>query len=455
MLRDYQLELKASAYDALTKHRSVCVQLPTGGGKSVIIASICKDAIDAKRSVLVVVHRIELVEQMVEHLWRFGISASTDPHSFADVYVCMVQSLAKRKPPMVSLVIIDEAHHANASTYGLVIDNLPNAKILGFTATPSRLDGRGLGDVFQDLVVGPTVTRLMDMNFLVPSIVYSVPLDPTSIKTTAGDYNSKALSEYMKKEVLHGDLVNTYNQFTPSGRCIVYASSVELSVQYAREYNDAGISAGHIDGGTNKHERKKIIDDFRSGRIKVLSNCSLITEGFDVPDCDVVQLVRPTKSLAMYLQMVGRGLRPNDGKKECVILDHANCVKTHGFPDDERRWTLDSKKKKKNDIADIVEIDIGLEKRERKDITHLRHVQLVRAVKVVDPIVETLNDIVSQAEKRGYAKGWIYQSWREKFPVVQQHHLKHFAKMMGYNHQWVKYQKTELNTTNSKREQLS
>lgn len=433
MLRPYQLQLKQDIYQALRSHERVLAQLPTGGGKTVIIVQICLDAIAKERSVLIVVHRVELVEQTLEKLRTYGLGKYISKH----IYVTMVQT---RKPqPLVDLVIIDEAHHATATTYQAILESQKKAKVIGLTATPCRTDGRGLGDVFTALVQGSTVKELVADGFLVPTHLYAVPLKTVNVKTSMGDYNKRDLAEFMAREVLYGDVVKSYKDLTPNGKVILYASSVELSKSYAKEYNDSGISAAHIDGTTPSNERRRIIEQFRSGAIRVLSNYSLITEGFDVPDCDVIQLVRPTKSLGLYLQMVGRGMRPSVEKVHCTILDHAACTLTHGFANDIRLWTLEGKKKRvRDELPEMVEVELDLGETGRAEKTHLKYYTLERVER--DPLLYLADDLKITAELKGYKPGWVFHQWIQRIPNPTLAQLQRFAKTMGYHHKWAQHQ---------------
>ena len=452
-LRTYQADLKAAIYASLQTNRRTLAQLPTGGGKSVIIESIVADAVRAHRSTIVLAHRIELVEQLADRLARFNpsvVTAGARPRPDAMVYIAMVQTLARRTPPLANLIIIDEAHHAVAGQYRAITDQLPNARIIGFTATPQRMDGKGLADVFDDLVCGPSVSELMADGWLSPYTVYSTPLDGLDgVKVTAGDYNKRDVATLVERSVIRGDITRHYHALAEGRQGIVFAASVALSEQYAREYNEAGIPAAHLDGNTDRTTRERAIDAFRAGDIRILTNCSLITEGFDVPACDMVQLVRPTRSLAMYLQMVGRALRPSD--RPAVILDHAECVLRNGFPDDDREWTLTTKRRRKPRTVDIESIDIGLPTGNtgsaRSSPEHDRTVQLVR-VTPQDPLPEDLRKLINVVDRNGYTNSrgkpdyfWAYKRWLEAGNKPDEQTLKHFAKHAGYHHMWVKHQK--------------
>lgn len=361
----------------------------------------------------------------------------------------MVQTLSRQTAPLCNLVIIDEAHHAVASQYRAITDQLPHARVIGFTATPQRLDGKGLADSFDDLVCGPSVAELMADGWLSPYTVYSTPLDGLDeVKVTAGDYNKKQAATLMERSVIRGDITRHYHALAEGRQGIVFASSVALSEKYAAEYTEAGIPAAHLDGMTDRRTRERTIAAFRAGDIRILTNCSLITEGFDVPACDMVQLVRPTRSLAMYLQMVGRALRPSD--RPAVILDHAECVLRNGFPDDDREWALKPTRKRKPRTVEIESVDIGLPGTPRGGIQHDRTVQLVRVTPEPppDPLPAELRSLVDIVESRGYTNSrgkpdyyWAYKRWLDAGNKPTTEQLKAFAKVAGYHHMWVKHQR--------------
>lgn len=465
MLRLYQQKLKLDIYEALQTSRRVLAQLPTGGGKTHVITSIIDDYVIAKDRVIVLVHRRELISQVADKLRHHGervqeVTAGTTLKTDVDIYVCMVQTVARRRIPNVKLVIIDEAHHATAGQYRSVIDALPQATVIGFTATPCRMDGRGLGDLFDVLITGASVRQLITDGYLVPARIFCVDLPDDALQRmqiSGGDYKLNELSVYMDKSVIYGDLVATYTRLAPATKCLVYASSVELSRRYAKEYADAGIAAAHIDGETNPFERRVIIERFRSGEIRVLTNCSIVTEGFDVPDCETIQLVRPTRSLSLYLQMIGRGMRATEGKSEMIILDHAAAVYRHGFPQTERAWTLAGRQQRRQEATPMINkitID-GLEPAPRNAARHLSAWQLtemseeeINAARVVPDVDIHLQELCAKVEERSLKNNngqlnyyWAYKRWRSALtrkPTIAE--LKWFAKKAQYHHRWVTHQ---------------
>lgn len=472
-MRDYQRSLKNLVYQGLQVHRSVLAQLPTGGGKTHVIASVIEDALHHDRRVAVLVHRVELVEQVLNKITNYcnpddthnliqAVTAGSTPDPRASVYIAMVQTMARREMPDVDIIIIDEAHHATAAQYRSVIAQRPEAKVLGFTATPCRLDGQGLAAMFDALVVGASMRDLITEGYLVDSEVFSIPLKDDSlmkIKTTAGDYNRQQLAEYVDRNIIHGDIVDSYNRCARGRKAIVYGASVDLSRRYAKEYCAAGIAAAHIDGGTPAYERARIVDAFRDGSINIITNCEIITEGFDVPDCEVIQLVRPTKSLSLYLQMVGRGMRAAENKKMMTIIDHVGNVLRHGFPDEDHAWTLAGKIKRPAPQIAIEDVDLsGLEannggprrmshimqrlrKYTREELAEMRAVAKGHVDAYLLELVEEAETEASLYSLPKVHYGSVYQRWRaslKRRPTREE--LKWFAKRAGYHHRWVLHQ---------------
>ena len=234
-------------------------------------------------------------------------------------------------------------------TYLKLIEKYPKAIIVGLTATPVRADGTGLGAIYTDMVQAPSIKALTKAGNLCKAIYYapSVP-DLRKIGTIAGDYNQGQLTDVMDQPKLIGNVVETWKHLARGKSTIVFASGVKHSQHLAETFNAQGIPAGHIDGGTNNDERIRILGDFNSGRITVLCNCMVLTEGFDAPLASVCVLARPTKSLSLYIQMVGRVLRPYEGKEHAIIIDHSGAVHTNGFATDDQEWKLGHGRLKEN-----------------------------------------------------------------------------------------------------------
>lgn len=340
--------------------------------------------------------------------------------------------------------MIDEAHHLQSgNTYGKLLSHYPDAFVLGVTATPIRMDKRGFRDVFDFMVQGPPMADLIEQGFLSSYKIFGgVTPDLSDVKTKGGDYDTRQLGEACDQAFLIGDLVQNYQRLCGGQSAIVFAANVEHSEHIADSYNAAGVPAAHIDATSCLDHRQGVINQFKSGEIKILSNYGLITEGFDVPGCEVVQIARPTQSLGLYLQMVGRGLRPADGKPHAIILDHAGVVFAHGFPDDPREWSLDGCKKIKREEdlppeepvqrepvapgelvlidGDLVEATRQTKAANEQHLMELLAIQQARGYKpywVVARLIETLGthltlDLLKLAAKHlGYKRGWAQHQW--------------------------------------------
>jgi superfamily II DNA or RNA helicase len=337
---------------------------PTGSGKTVIAAAIIARAAARGHRAVVVSHRIEIVTQTREILAAGGtasgvIQAGLDDQLrlYEPVQVASIATLTaravrtKRMPlPPATLLVIDEAHHARAPTYQALIEQYPDATLLGLTATPCRGDGRGLGTVFKTMIEAPQVAALIEGKYLVKSRVYApVPEDiAKGVKTQSGDYIISQLAGRMNTDQLVGDLVTHWHKHGENRPTVAFAVDVAHSVHIRDEFVKAGARAEHLDGSTPKNDRDAILARLRSGETKVVSNCMVLTEGFDCPDIGCIILARPTKQMGLFRQMIGRGLRPADGKTDVVILDHSGAVYRHGLPEDHVEWTLDVDRRAEN-----------------------------------------------------------------------------------------------------------
>jgi DNA repair protein RadD len=248
--------------------------------------------------------------------------------------------------PPADLLWIDEAHHCPAQTYRAIIDSYPDAILLGTTATPCRGDGRGLGGIFHEMVECPQVAELIEQGYLVKTKVYA-PVDPDlrGVRTVAGDYHEQQLADRMDRPQLVGDIVTHWHKFSERRKTVCFATSVGHSVHIRDEFVKSGVRAEHIDGSTPKPERDASLARLASGEIELVTNCMVLTEGWDMPDVGCCVLARPTKKMGLYRQMIGRVLRPADGKPDAIVLDHSGAVFRHGFVEDRVEWTLDQDKK--------------------------------------------------------------------------------------------------------------
>ena len=348
--RDYQTELVEAARQRIRqKHKRILIQLPTGGGKTVIAALIIEGALAKDKRILFLAHRRELIEQPSAKLDQLGVShgiVMAQHHRYrpyAPVQVASIQTLANRElayPP--DLIFIDEAHRARAATYGKILERYPDAVVIGLTATPVRSDGRGLGNLFQTMACGPSVATLTERGYLVPTRVFA-PTKPDlkDVGKVGGDYNQGQLGRTMDRSTITGDIVEHWRRLGEDRLTICFAVNVEHSKHLCERFREAGVRAAHLDGETPLDERTKLLEQLAAGEIRVLCSVGVLTEGWDCPAVSCAILARPTTSEGLYLQMAGRILRPAPGKADALILDHAGCTWEHGFVDDERTWTLE------------------------------------------------------------------------------------------------------------------
>ena len=342
-LRDYQKELINKIRSEIIKEKkTICAVLGCGGGKSVIQGMIAKSATQKKNEVLFIVHRKELCQQIENTFRTCGVD-------FTYCTVGMVQTLCRRVPKLKEpkLILVDECHHILSNSYRMIIDSFPQAVVVGFTATPVRMNAGGLGAVFESLVESVSTKWLIEHHYLAPYKYYGVELaDTRHLHTKNGEFIPDEVERLMARSVIFGSTVENWKKFADGKKTIVYCSSINTSKATARAFQEAGIVAAHLDGTTGKAEREQTVEDFRSGKIKVLCNVDLFGEGFDVPDCEAVVLLRPTQSLTLHIQQSMRSMRYKPGKT-AIILDHVGNYTRHGLPDEEREWSLKQKKKKK------------------------------------------------------------------------------------------------------------
>lgn len=357
--RPYQETAIQAARTRIAKGvKRVLLNAPTGAGKTVIAAGVVQLAIAKGKKVLFLAHRRELIEQTVAKLVEGGVlnfgvimAGNRLNNAAAPVQVASIQTLIRRELPEADLIFIDEAHRAASRSYLSVLANYPGAAVLGLSATPERLDGKGLDDIFDDMVVVETVPNLIGQGFLVRPTCYVGPTaDLSGVKIKRGDYDETQLAEAMDKPKLVGDIVANWKRLAAGKRTAVFATGVEHARHITQEFSAAGVSAATVTGETPIAEREAIISDWRSGYIQVVTNVFVFVEGFDMPEMECVILARPTKSVSLYLQAVGRVMRPAVGKAGALVLDHAGCCQLHGAPHIEREWTLEgmAKKRKKD-----------------------------------------------------------------------------------------------------------
>ena len=333
-------------------HRAVLAVLPTGGGKTVCFSHIADQASKKGNRVCVLVHRAELLDQasrsMPVHHGLIAAGRSMDlSHA---VQIASVQTLAKRLHQLpkdfFQLLIIDEAHHTTAGTWAKVVQHFESARLLGVSATPIRLDGRGLGEHYQSMVVGPSARWLTEQGFLADAKVLAPPgIQTKGLRKRMGDFDMKQAEGLLQEGQAMGDCLTHYRQHLPGQTAIAFCCSVAHAEAVAGLFQANGIAAASIDGKMDAGHRRSLLASLGRGEIKVLTSCALIGEGVDVPSVGGCILLRPTQSVALHLQMIGRCLRPSPGKDRAVILDHVGNTLRLGHHLEEREWSLEGERK--------------------------------------------------------------------------------------------------------------
>lgn len=350
MLRDYQQNLIDKTFKAYNDgYTAPCIVLPCGGGKSIILAEIAKIYTLQEKNVLFLVHRKELCSQIEKTFVEYGVDMNF-------CKIAMVQTVTRhlnqtKKP---DLIITDENHHSKAKTYKRIYEYFSDVQRIGVTATPERIDGSGLIDVNDKLIIGVSAKWLIKHNYLVDYDYYAPAIMMPKFRVRNGDFvQSEVAKFFLSNKKIFGDVIENYIKIANGKKAIYYMPTVGISKLMADKFKDYGISAEHLDGETPKNQRDEIINKFRTGEITVLCNVDIVSEGFDVPDCEVVGLMRPTKSLILYTQQAMRCMRYKPNKR-AIIIDHTNNIRRFGFPDTDREWLLEGHpKQKKNGEAPV------------------------------------------------------------------------------------------------------
>lgn len=352
-LRFYQEKLLEDLRQSMRNgHRRILAVMPTGAGKGTTIAVMVQSAADRGKRVLILAHRKELIADLSKRIsWLgidHGIICAGQPEDLTKpVQVGSVQTVVRRidRIPEPCLIVQDEAHHLiRGNIWGRIIDAWPDAYLIGKTATPARLSGEGLGEAhggyFTDMVLGPSVADLVFWGFLSPSRIYAPPVmaDLSGIRRRAGDYANDQAAAAMDRPTVTGDAIAHYQRLAAGQQAIAFCCNVAHAVSVCDAFKTAGIGAALLLGNTP--DRDQVVVQYAAGAVRVLVTVDVVSEGFDVPAASCAILLRPTQSLGLYLQQVGRVLRPAPGKDAAVILDHVGNVTRHGFPDDQREWSL-------------------------------------------------------------------------------------------------------------------
>jgi len=433
--------------------KAALLVMPTGAGKTVVFSQITQSAVDKNNNVLILVHRRELIKQASEKLAAInvdhGIIAAKFKPKDSPIQIASVQTLVRRldttkfKP---SLIIIDEAHHAVAGSWSKIINHYSDAILLGVTATPCRLDGRGLKEFFDDLIIGPTIPELVEQGYLSPHRVYAAPkpvvLD--GLRTLAGDFAKDDLALTMNEYTIKGDIVAHWRKYASTLPTIVFCVNIEHAEAVAEKFNESNIKADIITGEMKTDDRDQVINDLSNGSTQVLVSVDVVSEGFDLPQVSCAILLRPTKSEGLYMQQVGRILRPQKDKV-AIVLDHVNNTREHGFVDDVRHWSLDAKAKSKRDNQKAPSVTVcencfatyrpqracpqcGFVKEKAIRKINYEEAELIELKREEVRLnaeektqrnseyrnAQTLQDFLAIAERRGYKKGWAYFAFKNK-----------------------------------------
>lgn len=446
-LRPYQSDIIRDVHESWRNgYRRPLVCLPTGSGKTVLAADMAYRVAGNDKTAWFIVHRRELYKQTVDTFDEFGIPQDR-------VHVGMVRSVLNKNLPDPDLIVFDECHHMGAKTWRRIADAYPEAYMTGLTATPARLDGKALGDVFDHLIVGPTTPQLISEGYLSPyRMIIADVANLDGLKMRAGDYDPSDAESRLMERAVFGDVIEAYKEYGQA-QAIYFCTTIKHSEATADAFRSAGVKAEHFDGNTPSKKRDVLVQAFRDGDIQILCNCELISEGFDMPACDVIGMLRPTQSLTVYLQQVGRALRPRPGKI-ATLIDHVGNIQRHGSPSEPRQWSLEGKIKTGRAVTDEGEFairycancfavyEVTLPRCPvcgREYVTTMAEIKQVRDVKMrileeqelererqwalsprAEQEAETYSDFCLIAKHRGFKVGWAY----------------HRAKARGY---WVPF----------------
>lgn len=504
-LREYQNRMIENARQVLRSGKKrIIIHAATGSGKTIIAAAIVSAALEKGKKVLFLVHFRELAFQAKERFSEFGIGdevsiimAGEETDHSKPVQIASVQTYARRLKleeenqsywfHNADLVIYDECHSSIARTRKAILELYKkDAVILGLTATPCRADGRGLGEVYEDIVSCTGIEELTNLKYLVPVVYYGCKEKPDldNIPEVAGDFNKKVLGERVDIPKLIGDIYDNWARIAIDRQTVIFATNVKHSKHIKELFERRGVRIEHVDAHTPEEERRDILNRFRAGYVQVVTNCAVYSEGADFPWASCIVLAKPSKSYARYVQMAGRGLRPHIGKNDCIIIDHAGLVVgkySHGYLDDPVAWTLDGKEKawKKK-----------LERKKEKKImecdtcgflfTGKRCPQCGKEVENYGKKIETTDDelieLKGKASKataedkrifygmlehyrrsKGYASGWAAHKYREKFKcwprnLKNQYPIMPDDKFMNWiRYQNIKWAKSKANPKNEQK----
>lgn len=455
-LRPYQEEGVERLRNAYRQgRRAPLYVLPTGGGKSAVFSYIASEALKRGSRSLILVHRQELLLQASENLDFFGVPHGIIAPGFqekaSEIQVASVQTIVRRLDryrDAFDLIIVDEAHHATAESWAKTIKSNPKARLLGVTATPWRMGGQGLGlcsgGFFDELILGPSMKWLIENKYLAPYRLFIPPSDLhlDRVKISRGDFDLKELEAEVSRPKITGSAVDHYLKACKGKPAISFCVSIRHAELVAEQFRSVGIRAQMISGETPSLIRKDLIRSLGDGRLDVLTSADLIGEGVDIPVVTASILLRPTHSLTLHLQQVGRALRPGEGKT-AIILDHVGNTLRHGLPDDDREWTLKSRPKRKKSLTsddvrvkqcpecycaheprpdcpqcghvyEVKPINLKEVDGELKEVSAADLERIKRAKKIEVARAKTEDELRRIAKERGYSQGWVYYMMKSR-----------------------------------------
>lgn len=436
MLRDYQQDIYDRTKQELKNYKRVICQMPCRSGKSYLMYEVCKSAKEKHSNVLILAHRNLLLDQHRSLI------------NFDNVRITSRQTEVKHlgEHGKVDIILCDECHLSAADTYKKIFDYYSNAVIIGYTATPCRLDGRPLGEIYQKIIKGPTVKYLIEYG-AISSFDYYAPkvnINMENVKIGDGDYNQKDLEDIMLNSKIYGDIIENYEKLAKDKQAIAYCVSIKHAQKVCDLFNENGYEAKCIHSKISKKEREQILEDFKNKKFKIIVSVDCISEGISLPSCEVCLMLRPTQSYALYIQQGMRALTPSP-EKRAIIIDYVGNVYRHGMLDDDEEFSLSERKKCKNSSGEpevLVRVcqkclrtyagtspicpycgaDNG---KTKKEIENEKKVELERIEKIEKKkrrmevgMQDTFGGLVEIAKERGYAPGWcLAQAKIKHIPV--------------------------------------
>lgn len=454
-LRPYQIDTIQKARDSFRSgNKRIIIQASTGSGKTIIAASIVKSALEKGKKVIFLVHLRQLAYQAMERFVDFGIGdevgmimSGEEINLERPIQIISVQTYARRLKlddiehnqwfKEADIVIYDECHSSIAKTRKAILDLYKdNAFLIGLTATACRSDGRGLGEVYEDIVSCSNINELTKSGYLVPAVYYGATKLPDlkNIPTVAGDYNQKELGKRVNKARLVGDILENWLRIASDRQTVIFATNVKHSQHIKTVFEKYGISIEHIDYHTPEEDRRDILRRFKDGDVQIVTNVGVFCEGADFPWASCVVLAKPSKSYGRFIQMAGRGIRPFPDKQNCILIDHSDLIKNHGFLDEEVEWSLEGKEKAWNKKK--------RKKKEKLPLTcdQCQHIfkgkicpKCGYEIKTYGKKIETLEAELQEITKKGKKKKVFTREEKKRFAQMAEYHRR--AK--GYAKGWA------------------